>query len=136
MSVWGTPLILNPPDLLPDCSNIVIEQGNIASSNGQNSTTSQASRLRTSGYIPIKSTRSYVITCNIARVYIYLYNSSQALAGSSGGWLTVPAIIDIDPSIEAKYMRVVISKTSGNITPSEVTSFIVSEIIFGQRALT
>ena len=128
MSVWGTPLILNPPDLLPDCSDIMIEQGNISSSNGQNSTTSQASRLRTSGYIPIKSARGYVVTCNIARVYIFFYNSSQTLTGSSGAWLTVPAIVN-SPS-ETKYMRVVISKTSGNITPSEVTSFTVSEIIF------
>ena len=127
MSIWGTPLILNPPDVKPDYSGIYIEQGNISSSTGADSTTSQASRLRTHGYILISDTNQYQINCNIPRVYVYYYNQNQSIIGSGGAWITpLPAIIT--PPSGAKYMRCVLSKSSGNVSPSDVTSFTVDEM--------
>lgn len=127
MSIWGTPLVLNTKEPSPDYSQIYIEQGNISSSTGQDSTSSQSSRLRTHSYIPIRDGFRYEFNCNLARVYVYYYAAEYAfMSGQSSGWLT-PLPVTVTPPTGAKYMRIVISKTSGSITPSSVTSFTVDE---------
>ena len=127
MSIWGTPLILNPPDAKPDYSGIYIEQGNIASATGEDSTSGQAQRLRTHGYIPISDTNKYQIDCNLHRVYVYYYNQHQSMIGNSGAWITsLPTIVT--PSSGAKYIRCVLAQSSGNVSPSDVTYFTIYEM--------
>ena len=126
MSVWGDPLILGQAK--PDYSGATIEQGSISSTDGQNSTASQAARLRTAGYIPIDDTCKYVIDCNILRVYVHYYTASKAfMSGDSVGWLT-PLPTTITPPSGAKFMRFVLSNsTSGSVSPSSVTYFTVDQ---------
>lgn len=125
MSVWGPSLVIGKAK--PDYSDIYIEQGSISSSNGENTQDTSTNRIRTHGYIPISDSYTYQINCNIARVYVYYYDASKTMIGNSGGWLT-PLPTTVTPTTNSKYMRMVISKSSGTVSPSNVTYFTVDQI--------
>ena len=123
MSVWGKPVIVDArfaPSIYNAAAN-PIEQGNIASASGQDTTNNYNTRLRTNGYIAVTEGRAYRIDTNVFRVYCYFYDSTQAfLTGQSVGWVT-PLPDNVTVPAGAAYMRMVLAKSTGNITPEDVT---------------
>lgn len=128
MSIYGNVVLTGIPYLgasIWDSTSNPIEQGNISSSTGANSTSSNSQRLRTNGYIPVIGGATYTINCNLYRVYVYFYNSSQGfLSGTGTGWLN-PLPSNFTAPSNAAYIRCVIAKSSGSVSPSNVTSFTI-----------
>lgn len=130
MSVWGNPLIIGQAK--PDYSGATLEQGNIASADGQNYQNTNTNRIRTHGYIPITDADKYTIGCNLYRVYVHYYASEYVfMTGESVGWIT-PLPTTITPPSGAKYMRLVLAQSTGDVSPSDVTYFYVDQRIIDQ----
>lgn len=97
-----------------------IEQGAIASANGQDSNSN--SRIRTNGYISVMASTSYSISTNMARVFVLEYSRtwfptpSYTYLNISSGWQGQP--YTFTTSADTAAIRIVLDNNSASITPS------------------
>lgn len=77
-------------------------------------------RLRTDGYIEAKPNTTYTVTSNIARGYVFEYDSSKEFiyVNANNVWYELP--LTFTTTDETKYIRLNLAhKGSGNITVDE-----------------
>lgn len=116
---WAGSLLTNGGTSIYDPTANPIEQGNISSSTGQNTSTNQDTRIRINGYIPVTGGASYGINCNVFRGYFHFYKADRSfLSGQSVGWYEFPVKLTVPA--DAAYMRINMSFSSGNIRPGDV----------------
>lgn len=133
----GTPTPTNPVPIMtnngvltayPNLFDSVIEQGNISSNNGGN--TSSSSRCRTSGYIMVVPNKTYTISANIngyvdsaysAGIFVYQYNADES-EWITSGWKK-PSGYTFTTMANTTKIRLVFAKSaSANIVPSDITN--------------
>ena len=103
--------------------DLTFVQGNINSSSGANSTSSQSIRIRTNDYYEI-DVPGYGFDIDIPdgfRTYIYYYNTSKKMTGHST-WVNGNLKITLDQiPANTKYVRFVVSLTANTaLTPSDL----------------
>ena len=102
-----------------DISTNYIDQGAIASSNGQN--TNSTTRVRTHGYVLVEPSTTYTLSCNLARVFVLQYSgaSSSDYLNLSSGWQS--SGYSFTTNANTRYLRFVFSiNDSSAVTPSDI----------------
>lgn len=101
-------------------------QGNIASSTGQEG--SSTTRLRANGYISVRPDTTYCINATGAatQYFIVEYSDDYQYKNHYSGWKQLGINYTTDAS--TKYIRVILAKASGTITPEEVTSVSITKV--------
>lgn len=108
--------------------DVVIEQGAIPSSSGDN--TNSSTRIRTNGYILVEPDTEYTFDSNMSRIYIFAYSSND-ISGYLGvnkasNWQTMPYTYTT-PS-NCRYIRAVFELGTGvEVTPESITRLRISK---------
>ena len=95
-----------------------IEQGGIASANGNNTTSD--TRVRSHGFIRVEASSYWAISTNAYQVFVLEYDANQAYLSLSSGWKTAPFVINTSAS--TAYLRIVFANSDDSaIVPSDIS---------------
>ena len=100
-----------------------IEQGAITSIDGSESAANNI--VRTAEFIPVDSSKRYVITFKgVTRVGVHTYDSNKVQISDTGWKVGNNYIFSVENN--CKYVRIVFSNLSGSITPSDVSNIMLT----------